>query len=55
VGLGLTIVRAIVEAHGGRVTAHRRDGGGALFRIEVPRGRETPPVPPEKPEKAAAA
>lgn len=47
VGLGLAIVRAIVEAHGGTVSARSRDGGGAVFRIELVRGRETPPVPGE--------
>jgi len=35
-GLGLAVVRAIVEAHGGTVTAQNRPGGGALFRIVLP-------------------
>ncbi|HZR96357.1 MAG TPA: HAMP domain-containing sensor histidine kinase [Gaiellaceae bacterium] len=36
-GLGLYIAQAITEAHGGRITAAPRSGGGAVFRIELPR------------------
>lgn len=36
VGLGLSIVRSLVEAHGGRVGAARRRGGGAAFWFELP-------------------
>jgi two-component system OmpR family sensor kinase len=35
-GLGLSIVAAIAEAHGGRVEAESPDGGGATFRILLP-------------------
>ncbi len=35
-GLGLAIVRQTIEAHGGRVDVHGRDGGGASFRIHLP-------------------
>jgi two-component system sensor histidine kinase KdpD len=36
VGLGLAICRGIVNAHGGRMWAERRAGGGAAFRFTVP-------------------
>lgn len=35
-GLGLVIVRSIVERHHGRIQAENGDGGGALFRIFIP-------------------
>jgi signal transduction histidine kinase len=38
-GLGLGIVRAIVESHGGRVTLEPRDGGGTLARVRLLRAR----------------
>ncbi len=43
-GLGLTICRAIVEAHGGRIWAANRAGGGAVFRFTLPLEREPPQV-----------
>ncbi|HEU0194733.1 MAG TPA: HAMP domain-containing sensor histidine kinase [Gaiellales bacterium] len=36
-GLGLSIVRAVVEAHDGSVGVESRPGAGAAFRIELPR------------------
>ena len=35
-GLGLSIARGFVEAHGGSLTAENRDGGGARFTISLP-------------------
>jgi len=36
-GLGLSIVAAVTEAHGGRVSAHSAPSGGSTFVIELPR------------------
>jgi two-component system sensor histidine kinase KdpD len=41
-GIGLAICRAIADAHGGRIEAHNRPGGGALIRVSLPQP-ETPP------------
>ncbi|WP_327242499.1 sensor histidine kinase [Streptomyces sp. NBC_01320] len=35
-GLGLAIVRAIAQAHGGSATADNAPGGGARVRLEIP-------------------
>ena len=42
VGLGLAICRAIVAAHGGRIWAQNREGGGASFRFTLPIEGEAP-------------
>ncbi|WKK25423.1 HAMP domain-containing sensor histidine kinase [Streptomyces olivoreticuli] len=36
VGLGLSIVRSVARAHGGRITAEPRDGGGLIMRVVLP-------------------
>ncbi|WP_193101923.1 sensor histidine kinase [Brevibacterium aurantiacum] len=35
-GLGLSIVKAIVENHHGAISVHQTPGGGATFRIDLP-------------------
>ena len=35
-GLGLSIVSAVVTAHGGHVKVHETEGGGATFEVELP-------------------
>jgi signal transduction histidine kinase len=59
VGLGLSIVRAIVEAHGGRIEFHSLQGAGTTFRVRLPldpagRARRDP-VPSPPGEVATAA
>jgi two-component system sensor histidine kinase KdpD len=50
VGLGLTICRAIVESHQGKIVATHRPGGGARFTFTLPLGH-----PPAAAEEAVAA
>lgn len=39
-GLGLAIARAIVEAHGGRISLNGASAGGAHFTIRLPGGKD---------------
>jgi signal transduction histidine kinase len=36
-GLGLPLAKAIVEAHQGTISAANAEGGGAVFRVRLPR------------------
>lgn len=44
-GLGLAIVNAIAEAHGGRVDVYSRPGAGATFTLAVPARRPSETTP----------
>ncbi|MBC7719538.1 MAG: DUF4118 domain-containing protein [Chitinophagaceae bacterium] len=43
VGLGLAICKAVVDAHGGQISAANAVGGGAIFEVVLPR-HAPPPV-----------
>lgn len=43
-GLGLNLVKKIVEAHGGTIAVHNREGQGAEFIIRIPTIAEEPPL-----------
>ncbi len=39
-GLGLSVSYGIITGHGGRVEVDEREGGGALFRVELPLAKD---------------
>jgi signal transduction histidine kinase len=45
-GLGLAMVRQVVEAHQGDVAAYPREGGGTEFRVRLPRIQRDPSETP---------
>jgi two-component system sensor histidine kinase KdpD len=51
-GLGLAICKAIVEAHGGSISAENIPAGGAMFQIVIPQDMEPPPLEQEMEERA---
>jgi signal transduction histidine kinase len=46
-GIGLSLVKELVDAHEGSVTVESPPGGGSLFRVTLPAGEraEAPPAP----------
>jgi two-component system sensor histidine kinase KdpD len=54
-GLGLTICKAAVEAHGGRIWAENRPDGGARFCFVLPQPDPPPEMQPEAPAAREAA
>jgi PAS domain S-box-containing protein len=55
VGLGLTIVKAIAEGHGGHVSVESKEGVGSKFSVGLPLTGTTTPKPTEKARSAAAS
>jgi signal transduction histidine kinase len=47
-GIGLTIARSVVEAHGGRIWAERRQEGGSSFHFVLPVLGPEPAVHPDE-------
>ena len=54
-GLGLSIARQLVEAHGGQIVAQNREDGGARFSIRLPIGEADAACRPKRPHETGRA
>ncbi len=54
VGLGLAICRTIINAHGGKIWAENREGGGAVFRFTLS-SAGLPPAPKQEEETSGSS
>src|SRR5262249_17801564 len=52
-GIGLSLVRELVELHGGRVSVESAVGKGTTFQVDVPKGSAH--LPPEQVSQEAVA
>jgi signal transduction histidine kinase len=48
-GLGLSVAKAMIELHGGRIWAESETGKGSTFTFLLPIHKEAPAVPSSNP------